>query len=177
MLQWNRNEYWMPYSSDVFTESTHGTIGDVPSLPSTSEYNTRTESMDSTDDEGSDTPKVAMFRGFFEVARADMAVVVPLEPAHASALSSRTVRDPSLEEIGDPANLNNYVPDSGASQHMTPRLADLVDLTVGQNLGVALADGHLIRVTTTGNIKIQMLDDNGNNFTSILYNVMYVPGL
>ena len=43
--------------------------------------------MDSTDDEGSDTPQVAMFRGFFEVARADMAVVVPLEPAHASALS------------------------------------------------------------------------------------------
>ena len=177
IIQWKGNEYWMPFSSDVFTDSTHETLGDVPSLPSTSEYNTRTESMDSSDTETSDPAKIAFFRGFFEVNRADMAVVVPMEHAHATALVSRSIRDPNLEELGNPANLNNYVPDSGASQHMTPRLDDLENITVGQNLGVALADGHLIHVTTTGNIRINMLDDNGNNFTGILYDVMYVPGL
>jgi hypothetical protein len=30
-------------------------------------------------------------------------------------------KDPSLAEIGNPGNLSNYLPDSGATQHMTPR--------------------------------------------------------
>jgi hypothetical protein len=42
-------------------------------------------------------------------------------------------KDPSLEDIGDPCNLSNYLPDSGATQHMTPRL------------GVEVADGHIIK--------------------------------
>jgi hypothetical protein len=36
-------------------------------------------------------------------------------------------RDPELTKIGDPWDLNNYLPNSGATQHMTPRLADLQD--------------------------------------------------
>jgi hypothetical protein len=56
------------------------------------------------------------------------------------------VKDPSLDEIGDPANLNNYLPDSGATQHMTPRREDLYDAVEGQNLGVEVADGYIIRL-------------------------------
>jgi hypothetical protein len=41
-------------------------------------------------------------------------------------------QDPSVNDIGHPEDLNNYLPDSGATQHMTPRLADLVDM-VGSN--------------------------------------------
>jgi len=42
------------------------------------------------------------------------------------------IKDPSIETIGDPSNLNNYLPDSGATQHMTPHLADLIDMVEGQ---------------------------------------------
>jgi len=86
-------------------------------------------------------------------------------------------QDPSIYEIGDPTDLNNYLPDSGATQHMTPRLADLVDAVEGQNLGVEVADGHVIKCTTTGKIRIRMLDDNGARIEITLMDIMYVPGL
>jgi hypothetical protein len=54
------------------------------------------------------------------------------------------VEDASLDEIGDPSNLNNYLPDSGATQHMTPERADLYDAIEGPNLGVEVANGHII---------------------------------
>jgi hypothetical protein len=86
-------------------------------------------------------------------------------------------RDPSINEIGDPAYLNNYLPDSSATQHMTPRLADFSDTVEGQNLGVVVADGHVIKCTTTGKIQVRMLDDNGERLDVTLMDVMYVPGL
>jgi hypothetical protein len=87
------------------------------------------------------------------------------------------IKDPSIEEIGDPRNLNNYLPDSGATQHMTPRLADLQNTVEGQKLVVEVANGHIIKCSTTGNIQISMQDDNGNMLNATLSDVMYVPGL
>jgi len=84
----------------------------------------------------------------------------------------RKLKDPSVAEIGDPSNLNNYLPDSGATQHMTP-----LDVVEGQNLGVEVVDGHLIRCSITGNIQIYMQDDTGIPFQATLSEVMYVPGL
>jgi hypothetical protein len=69
------------------------------------------------------------------------------------------IKDPSVEEIGDPTNLNNYLPDSGATQHMTPRKENLFDAVEGQNLGVEVADGHIIRCSTTGKVIISMTND------------------
>jgi transposase InsO family protein len=86
-------------------------------------------------------------------------------------------KDPSINDIGDPCNLNNYLPDSGATQHMTPRLEDLIDVVEGQKLGVEVADGHVIKCSITGNIKISMQDDNGDWLNATLAEVMYVPGL
>ncbi len=86
-------------------------------------------------------------------------------------------KDPSVLELGDPGNLLNYLLDSGATQHMTPRRADLFDEVEGQNLGVEVADGHVIKCSITGKIQLNMLDDNGNKFNAVLNNVMYVPGL
>jgi len=54
------------------------------------------------------------------------------------------VEDASLDEIGDPANLNNYLPDSSATQYMTPKQADWYDAIEGPNLGVEVANGHII---------------------------------
>ncbi len=86
-------------------------------------------------------------------------------------------RDPSIAKIGDPADLNNYLPESGATQHMTPHLANLVEAVEGQNLGVEVSDGHVIKCTTTGKIKIRMLDDNRTNLEVTLTDIRYVPGL
>ena len=67
----------------------------------------------------------------------------------------------SIESIGDPSNLNNFLPDSGVTHHMTPCLADLQDVVGGQKLGVEVAEGHVIKCSSTGNIVIAMQDDNG----------------
>jgi len=95
----------------------------------------------------------------------------------AEAATAVRKKDPSIAEFGDPCNLNNYLPDSGATQHMTPHLADLVDAVKGQNLGVEVADGHVIKCTTTRKIKVRMLDNIGEQLTVLLMDVMYVLGL
>jgi len=87
------------------------------------------------------------------------------------------VKDPSLDDIGDLADLNNYLPDSGATQHMTPRQEDLYDAVEGQRLGVEVADGHVICCSTTGKVKISMFDDHGDPLVAKLHGCMYVPGL
>jgi len=85
--------------------------------------------------------------------------------------------DPSIEELGDSSNLNNYLPDSGATQHMTPRRENLYNAVEGQKLGVEVANGHVIRCTTTGKVRISMTDDNGKPLSVELHGCMYVPGL
>ena len=60
---------------------------------------------------------------------------------------------------------------------MSPRRLDLFDVVENQNLGVEVADGHLIKCTTTGKVKINMLDDDGNQSQATLHDAMYVPGL
>jgi hypothetical protein len=99
--------------------------------------------------------------------------------ATSSTASTFAVRkkDPSLEEIGEPCDLGNYLPDSGATQHMTSRRADLFDVVEGQNLGVEVADGHVIKCSVTGKICLSMYDGNGNMLNAVLHDVMYVPGL
>ena len=79
------------------------------------------------------------------------AAMVETKPSKTKTKFIQT-RDPSVEEIGDPSNLINYLPDSGATQHMTPHSADLFDMVEGQNLGVEVADGHVIKCSITGKI-------------------------
>jgi hypothetical protein len=86
-------------------------------------------------------------------------------------------KDPSTDTIGDPCDLENFLPDSGATQHMTPRRADLFNVVEGQNLGVKAADGHVIRCSVTVKVQLHMLDDNGVPLATVLHDVMYVPGL
>jgi hypothetical protein len=87
------------------------------------------------------------------------------------------VQDPSYGTVGVPENLLNWEQDSGSTAHMTPCHADLFDVEEGQNLGVEVADGHIIKCTTTGKVRINMKDDNGHDLKAVLHGVMYVPGL
>jgi transposase InsO family protein len=86
-------------------------------------------------------------------------------------------KGPRIEGIGGPCDLGNFLPNSGATQHMTPRRADLFDVVEGQSLGVEVADGHIIKCSITGKIPLAMTDDNGNALNAMLHEVMYVPGL
>ncbi len=106
-----------------------------------------------------------------EIESANMAI-----PSLTSAYAIHK-KDPTLEILGTPVNLANYLPDSGATQHMTPHRADLFDEVEGQNLGVEVADGHVIKCSVTGRIQLNMLDDNGNSLDAVLHDVMYIPGL
>ena len=47
---------------------------------------------------------------------------------------------------------------------MSPHLADMYDMEEGQKLGVEVADGHIIRVTKTESVNIEMSDSNGKNW-------------
>ena len=47
----------------------------------------------------------------------------------------------------------------------------------GQNLGVEVANGHVIKCSITGKIRLNMTDDNDNTLNAVLHDVMYVPGL
>jgi hypothetical protein len=71
----------------------------------------------------------------------DIIIEEALTAASTTSISAHAVHhmDPSLQEIGDPCNLNNYLPDSGATQHMTPCLLDLINV-------VALNNKQLTRV-------------------------------
>ena len=89
---------------------------------------------------------------------------------HANANAAR-VNDPTLEDIGDPSNLVNYLPDNGVTDHMTPRLADLYEIEEETNLAVEVADGHIIPCNISGKIKLRMLDDEGKEMEAVLINV------
>jgi hypothetical protein len=106
-----------------------------------------------------------------EIESANMA-----QTSTASAVAVRK-KDPTLAELGEHGNLINYLPDSGATQHMTARRADLFDEVEGQNLGVEVADGHIIKCSITGKVQLDMLGDNGNPLEAVLQDVMYIPGL
>jgi len=57
---------------------------------------------------------------------------------------------------------------------MTPHRADLFDVVEGQNLGVEVVDGHVIKCSVTGKIQLQMMDDNGHVLEAVLHDVINV---
>jgi hypothetical protein len=85
--------------------------------------------------------------------------------------------DPDFTKIGDPHDLSTYLPDYGATQHMTTWFIDLHCMVEGKNLGVEVANNHIIKCTTTGKVKISILDNSRKRLEVVLVNMIYVPGL
>jgi hypothetical protein len=73
-----------------------------------------------------------------------------------------TTIDPDLDKLSSPTDFKTFLPDSGASQYMTPHLADLFNVEEKLNIGVQVAGCHIIKCTTAGKIQIKISDDNGN---------------
>ncbi len=119
---------------------------------------------------------VSLIDGLTELHFASVALPHTTETDFVQANYSR-VTDPSLDEIGDPHNLTNWLMDSGATAHMTPRFADLEDVEEGLNLGVEVADGHVVHCNKRGKIRVIMTDDNGDPLHALVHDCLYVPGL
>jgi hypothetical protein len=67
--------------------------------------------------------------------------------------------------------------DTGASSHFTPYLLDLKEVEEGLDLGVELADGHIVKYIARGIVEINMIIDDGEPWKAHLHGVIYVPGL
>jgi hypothetical protein len=69
------------------------------------------------------------------------------------------------------------MPDTGASSHSTPCLLDLQEVEEGLDLGVEVADGHIVKCTARGIVEIKMIADDGHTLKAHLHGVIYVQGL
>ena len=117
----------------------------------------------------------ASFSGFNDAS--DTSVYNPTPSSSIIQAFATTTIDPDIDELGSPTDLNNFLPDSGALQHMTPRLADLFDLEEKLNIGVQIADGHIIKCTTVGKIQFEMLAGDDSMLFVALQGSIYIPGL
>jgi hypothetical protein len=85
--------------------------------------------------------------------------------------------DPPLRSIGIGHDMRNWVPDTGASSHFTPCLSDMMEVEEGFDLGVQVADGHIVKCTAREIVEINMIADDGHPLKAHLHGVIYVPGL
>jgi hypothetical protein len=85
--------------------------------------------------------------------------------------------DPHLNTIRIGSDLRNWMPDTGASSHFTPCLSDMKEVEEGLDLGVEVADGHIVQCTARGIDEINMIADDGLTLKAFLHGVIYVPGL
>jgi hypothetical protein len=53
----------------------------------------------------------------------------------------------------------------------------LKEVEEGLDLGVEIADGHIVKCTARGIVEINMIADDGLPFKANLHAVIYVPGL
>ena len=87
------------------------------------------------------------------------------------------IGDPDEAMIGSPGNINNWLCDTGATAHMTPRLEDLYDTEEVTSTNVAVADGYVVPISISGKCKLELYDQEQNHFNVTLTEVFYVPGL
>ncbi len=66
-----------------------------------------------------------------------------------------------MNTIGIGSDLRNWMPDTGASFHFTPCLSDMKEVEEGLDLGVDVADGHIVQCTARGIVEINMIADDG----------------
>jgi hypothetical protein len=56
-------------------------------------------------------------------------------------------------------------------------LLDLQEVEEGLDLGVEVADGHIVKCAARGIVEVNMIADDGQSLKAHLNGVIYVPGL
>ena len=85
--------------------------------------------------------------------------------------------DPSESTLGSPSCILNWLCDTGATAHMTPRLDDLRNIELVDSVNVEVADGFISPITHSGDFLLLLEDQNAIKFEVTLKRVFYVPGL
>ena len=81
-------------------------------------------------------------------------------------------------KYGDSSQLTNWILDSGATCHMTPKVSDFIPVTLEDtDKYIEVSDKHHITEKPKGQVRIQMFDDNGKTFIATLYNILLAPDL
>ena len=84
----------------------------------------------------------------------------------------------SSEKYGDSLQLTNWILDSGATCHMTPKVSDFITGSLEDtDKYIEVADGHHVTEKQKGRVRIKMCGDNGNPFIATLLNVLLAPHL
>ena len=82
------------------------------------------------------------------------------------------------KDYGKSSQLTNWVLDSGATFHITPKVTDFIPGSLEDtDKFIEVADGHHVTSKQKGSVRIQMCDDNGKTFVTTLYNVLLAPDL
>ena len=82
------------------------------------------------------------------------------------------------KDYGDSLLLTNWILDSGESCHMTPEVMDFIPGSLEDtDKFIEVSDGHHVTANQKVSVRIQMFDNNGNNFVATLYNVLLAPDL
>ena len=68
--------------------------------------------------------------------------------------------------------LTNWILDSGSTCHTTPEISDFIlGSLVETDKYIEVVDGNFVTAKQTGQVQIEMRDNNENPFISTLYNV------
>ena len=79
---------------------------------------------------------------------------------------------------GDSSQMSNWILDSGATCHMTPKISDFILGSLAEtDKYIEVADGNFVTAKQTGQVQIKMHGDNGKPFIVTSYNVLLVPDL
>ena len=120
--------------------------------------------------------------GYLQVQHSsNMHQAKPVTLLTANAATSRHRKkchaDPVESILGGASSILNWLCDTGATSHMTPRLDDLQDVEQTESFTVQVADGNVVPVTATGSCGLKLENQHGEAFYVTLKNVFYVPGL
>ena len=79
--------------------------------------------------------------------------VVTIHTAMATkAKHHKCQEDPSESTLGSPSCIFNWLCDTGATAHMTPRLDGLRNIELVDSVNVQVADGYIVPITHSGDV-------------------------
>jgi hypothetical protein len=144
-----------------------------------------TESKPSDDTKASSEPKPS----YADKAKANSAITVSRGPSFAGMVKvhkanhvgeCHNARIVPIEDIeSPPPSINDWLIDSGATNHMTPYVTDFEGELIECDTAVEVANGGIIVVKHKGQVRIAMMDmdDSSKNRDIIVEDVLLVPGL
>jgi hypothetical protein len=115
----------------------------------------------------------------------DLTITTPSTALRAIYKTKTALPDPDETELGSASLINNWLCDTGAPSQTTHRFLDLEQEDEDRNgfvekhpsVHVEVTDGHLVDVSSHGEVFLNLTNNDGDQFRVILNNILYIPGL